>query len=117
MKIDGPSKLPAKEEAITGRSVTSDRGEKTVSKTEIQDTEKEISIAQLQEAVDKLNLAVTLFNHNVQFRIINNNQTTLVQVMEKDGDNVIYQMPPYKLFTIISKLNDTFNGLLVDEKA
>lgn len=75
---------------------------------------KEISEAEVIEAIEKANLKLLLYDSRVEFSI--HEQTRQIMVKIYKNDEVIREIPPEKILDMVAKMME-LAGILVDEKA
>lgn len=75
-------------------------------------TSTEPSVEQAQQAVEKINLVVQVFNKNVEFSVDKETGIDVVKVVEKDSKEVIRQLPLDAVISFARTL-ETLQGLLV----
>lgn len=71
---------------------------------------------ELQAVVDELNLAVAGGN-GIRFKISPESQDLVVQVVDRESDEVIRSIPPERLSEFATRFNDTAQGTLLDDEA
>ncbi|KIA81775.1 flagellar protein FlaG [Chromobacterium amazonense] len=71
---------------------------------------------QLQESVNQLNNAATLYNSSLQFSVDKDTGATVVKVVDKENNKVIRQIPSEEALRIAKAIGD-FKGLLLKDKA
>jgi len=76
---------------------------------------EEFSPEQLREVASAFGEAVTLINRGVRFRIDDQSEQIITQVVDRDTDEVIRQIPPQELLDISQRLRD-FIGMLIDQR-
>lgn len=67
------------------------------------------------EVVDDLNNAVDVLNKGLHFRVHEDTQRIMVEVIDKDTGDVIREIPPEYILDIMAKIDALF-GVFVDEK-
>ena len=75
---------------------------------------KEISEAEVIEAIEKANQKLLLYDSRVEFSI--HEQTRQIMVKIYKNDEVIREIPPEKILDMVAKMME-LAGILVDEKA
>jgi flagellar protein FlaG len=75
---------------------------------------KEISEAEVIEAIEKANQKLLLYDSRVEFSI--HEQTRQIMVKIYKNDEVIRELPPEKILDMVAKMME-LAGILVDEKA
>lgn len=97
---------------------------KTKEKVELQDKKynpdaykqkQEISIKELDSAVDKANKVLFKNNTHLQFRIHQKTNEVMVKIVEDETGEVLREIPPEKMLDMVAKLWE-IAGILVDEK-
>ncbi|HBS58190.1 MAG: flagellar protein FlaG [Bacillota bacterium] len=74
------------------------------------------SKAELDKAVNKLNKTADIYNHEIKFTIHEETHRIMVQVIDKQTDEVISEMPPKVILDMVATFQEMV-GLLVDKKA
>lgn len=77
---------------------------------------KEVSRAQLDKAVKAMNDTVAANNLHFQFSVHEGTHRVIVQVIDRETDQVVQEIPPERILDIISQMGEML-GVLVDEKA
>ncbi len=73
------------------------------------------SAEEIFDAVSHLNAAVDVFNKGLHFRIHEDTERVIVEVINKDSGEVIRQIPPEYILDVLAKI-DALLGVFVDEK-
>lgn len=68
----------------------------------------------LNRAVDKLNQAAELFNRHLRFKLHEDTNRTIVQVVENGSDKVLSEFPPEKVLDMVANLEKAV-GLVIDK--
>ncbi len=71
--------------------------------------------AGLEEAVDKLNIAVQSFNKNLKFQLHEDSNRWLVQVVDIREDEIIQQIPSEEALNVVAQIQ-TILGVLLDDR-
>ncbi|KUM04979.1 flagellar protein FlaG [Chromobacterium subtsugae] len=71
---------------------------------------------QLQDSVNQLNTAASLYNSSLQFSVDKDTGATVVKVVDKANNQVIRQIPSEEALRIAKAIGD-FKGLLLKDKA
>ena len=74
---------------------------------------EEVSPEALHRMAESLGQAVTALNRGVRFRIDESGGTVVAQIVDRETDQVIRQIPPEELLAVSQRLRD-FLGLLLD---
>ena len=74
------------------------------------------TVAQVKQAVEKINEAAQKLGSNVQFSVDANNQHVVVKVINQDTHEVIRQMPTLEALEI-AKAIDRSQGLVIRDRA
>lgn len=70
----------------------------------------------LENAVAHLNAAVDIFNKGLHFRIHEDTERIVVEVINKKSGEVIRQIPPEYILDVLAKI-DALLGVFIDERA
>lgn len=70
----------------------------------------------VETCVDLLNEAVSLLNKGLRFFVDDDSDRLVVQVVDRQTDQVLRQIPPDEILALVGRINDMI-GLLIDEKA
>ena len=83
----------------------------------IQEEQKKIVRGEqnINEAVEKLNKALDLFDIQVRFKIHKETKDIMIKVVDMKNNKVIREIPPEKILDMVAKMME-FLGLLFDEK-
>ncbi len=83
----------------------------------IQEEQKKIVRGErnINEAVEKLNKALDLFDIQVRFKIHKETKDIVIKVIDIKNNEVIREIPPEKILDMVAKMME-FLGLLFDEK-
>ncbi len=76
----------------------------------------EISREDLEGALDALNQAISILNHQLSFSIDESTGRLLTKVVDSTTGEIIRQIPPERVLAFVRRFQE-FLGLLVDEKA
>lgn len=71
-------------------------------------------LAKLEEKVSQLNETVEIFDKRIHFRIHDDTNRIMVQVIEKATDEVISEIPPEKVLDMVARIEEMI-GLIVDK--
>lgn len=77
--------------------------------------EKKLQEAEVRQAMEQVNAALNAFQRNVEYQMAFKDSKFVIQLVEKEGERVIYQMPPEGILQVAAKLKETL-GMLVDKK-
>ena len=69
----------------------------------------------LEEAVDKLNIAVQSFNKNLKFQLHEDSNRWAVQVVDIREDEIIQQIPSEEVLNVVAQIQ-TILGVLLDDR-
>ncbi len=83
---------------------------------ENQKNDQKVLEKKINEAIDTVDKAVSIFNHKLHFVKHKESDRIMVQVIDTDTDKVIREIPPEEILDIVARLKQ-FVGLLVDERA
>ncbi|MCD6362793.1 MAG: flagellar protein FlaG [Synergistetes bacterium] len=83
----------------------------------IQEEQKKIVRGEqnINEAVEKLNKTLDLFDIQVRFKIHKETKDIMIKVVDMKNNKVIREIPPEKILDMVAKMME-FLGLLFDEK-
>jgi flagellar protein FlaG len=70
----------------------------------------------LLEAIDKANKAVQGTPHEFKYKIHQSTGDVIVQILNKDTQEVIHEVPSEKFIELVEKLQELSVGAIVDEK-
>ena len=87
-----------------------------LSKNSIPGREADYEIENISDILDDLNSAVDVFNKGLHFKVHEDTERIVVEVVNKDSGEVIRQIPPEYILDIMAKI-DALLGVFVDEKA
>lgn len=76
--------------------------------------EEEAQQEHLKEAVGRMNDLAGALYRNINYRISNDSDKTMVEVVDADTDRVIRTLPPQSMLDRVNRLYDTL-GLIFDE--
>ena len=71
---------------------------------------------ELENAVNKMNKTVEIFNREIKFSIHEKTHRIMVRVINKDTEEVISEMPPQLILDMVAQFREMV-GMLVDKKA
>lgn len=74
------------------------------------------SSADIVDAVEHLNAAVDIFNKGLHFRIHEDTEQIVVEVINKESGEVIRQIPPEYVLDVLAKIDELL-GVFIDERA
>ena len=74
------------------------------------------SSGEIADAVAHLNAAVDIFNKGLHFRIHEDTERIVVEVINKESGEVIRQIPPEYILDVLAKI-DALLGVFIDERA
>ena len=69
----------------------------------------------LQEAVEKINTTAQAFNTGLRFRIHEESERVMVEVVNRSDNEVIKEIPPEKVLNMVAQIQ-TVIGLFVDQR-
>ncbi|BCJ87870.1 flagellar protein FlaG [Effusibacillus dendaii] len=70
---------------------------------------------QVRQAMEQINTALEAFQSKVRYQLEYKNNTYVIQLVEKEGDRVLYQMPPDGILQVAEKLKEAL-GMIIDLK-
>lgn len=76
---------------------------------------KKLNDEHLNDAIDKINKTVRIFNKSLHFVLHEETRRWIVQVIDNETKEVIREIPPKEVLDLVAKLDDMV-GLLVDVK-
>lgn len=76
---------------------------------------KELSKAQMDDAIEKLNQTSRIFNRSLHFKLHEESKRWQVQVIDLNTGKVLREIPPRQILDLVAKLGEMV-GLLVDER-
>jgi len=69
----------------------------------------------LQDAVEKVNITADTFNISLRFRIHEESERIMVQVINLENNEVIKEIPPEKILNVVAQIQNII-GLFVDTR-
>ncbi|MFC4768249.1 flagellar protein FlaG [Effusibacillus consociatus] len=69
----------------------------------------------LKEQAERINRVLEQVNSKLMFRIQQDGGRPIVQLVEKEGQKVIYQLPPEGVVEMIKKIEET-TGVIIDRQ-
>lgn len=122
MRVDGISmrpatavvKQPSPESILPLQREQQAKGNAVADNADRNSQKKEISEAEVIEAIEKANQKLLLYDSRVEFSI--HEQTRQIMVKVYKNDEVIREIPPEKILDMVAKMME-LAGILVDEKA
>jgi flagellar protein FlaG len=69
----------------------------------------------LQDAVEKVNITADTFNISLRFRIHEESERIMVQVVNLENNEVIKEIPPEKILNVVAQIQNII-GLFVDTR-
>lgn len=72
---------------------------------------------QLQHMVEKANKAMDKVSSNLEFKVDDSTNKTVIKVMESQSGNVIMQFPSEEMLSITRAIDHAQKGVLLKEKA
>lgn len=76
-----------------------------------------ISLKETEEAVKSIQKDMELFNTRIAFRVDNKSDEVVVEVIDKDTNKVIRQIPAEEMLRIKTAFKELIKGLLLDVMA
>lgn len=77
--------------------------------------EEEFNREELMEKVDKLNAAMDLFNRKFNFKVHEETNRVIVQILDSKTGEIINEIPPKKVLDMVAGMDEAI-GLIVDAK-
>lgn len=75
-----------------------------------------LSLSELQNGVEKLNLTAQAFDTGLRFRLHEDSERLMVQVVDRSANNeVIKEIPPEKVLDMVARIQDII-GLFIDTR-
>lgn len=74
----------------------------------------EIAVPELEQVVEKMNKAVQVFSHALQFEVTKSNRI-IIRVLDTNTGEVIRQIPPEELLDTFKRMEDAL-GVLIDRR-
>lgn len=78
--------------------------------------EQKLNIKELSDAVEKMERAVSIFNKHFKFRIHDETNRVIVQVIDNRTNEVVNEIPPEKILDLVADLQNMV-GIVIDKKA
>ncbi|HOV79647.1 MAG TPA: flagellar protein FlaG [Bacillota bacterium] len=78
--------------------------------------EQNASRKELEQAVDKMQQAVSIFNKHFKFNIHEKTHRVIVQVIDSRTNEVVNEIPPEKILDMVADLQNLV-GVIIDKKA
>ncbi|NLY90583.1 MAG: flagellar protein FlaG [Firmicutes bacterium] len=72
-------------------------------------------IEKLEEKVKQLNETVEIFDKRIHFEIHEETERIMVQVIEKETEEIISEIPPEKILDLVARIEEMI-GLIIDKK-
>lgn len=72
-------------------------------------------LERLEKKVNQLNETVEIFDKRIHFEIHEETERIMVQVIEKETDEVISEIPPEKILDLVARIEEMI-GLIIDKK-
>lgn len=69
----------------------------------------------LQDAVEKVNITAETFNVSLRFRIHEESERIMVQVINLENNEVIKEIPPEKILNVVAQIQNII-GLFIDTR-
>jgi flagellar protein FlaG len=69
----------------------------------------------LQDAVEKVNITADTFNISLRFRIHEESERIMVQVINLENNEVIKEIPPEKILNVVAQIQNII-GLFIDTR-
>lgn len=69
----------------------------------------------LEEKIEQLNETVEIFDKQIHFQIHEATNRIMVQVIEKETEEVISEIPPEKILDLVARIEEMI-GLIMDKK-
>ena len=69
----------------------------------------------LQDAVEKVNITADTFNISLRFRIHEESERIMVQVVNLENNEVIKEIPPEKILNVVAQIQNII-GLFIDTR-
>jgi flagellar protein FlaG len=69
----------------------------------------------LQEAVEKVNITAETFNVSLRFRIHEESERVMVQVVNLKDNEIVKEIPPEKLLNVVAQIQNII-GLFIDTR-
>jgi len=69
----------------------------------------------LEEAVEKVNITAETFNISLRFRIHEESERIMVQVINLENNEVIKEIPPEKILNVVAQIQNII-GLFIDTR-
>ncbi len=77
--------------------------------------ENDIKKEEIQDAVNKMNKTIQIFNKRLQFSFHEESKRIVVKIIDSENNKVVKEIPPKEVLTFISRLHQSI-GALIDEK-
>jgi len=74
-----------------------------------------VSLTELQNGVEKLNLTAKAFDTGLRFRLHEDSERLMVQVVDRSANEVIKEIPPEKVLDMVARIQDII-GLFIDTR-
>lgn len=75
----------------------------------------EYPVAETEAAINKINRTVDAFNFSLRFEVHDESNRIMVQVIDKETDELIREIPPERLLRLAAQIQDMI-GLLLDTR-
>lgn len=103
-EISHPAQIREKEESIKGVPTATAEAYPPVG-----------SAAETEVAISKINDALDAFSFNLRFKIHDESDRVIVQVIDKETDKLIREIPPERLLKLAAQIQEMI-GLLLDTR-
>jgi flagellar protein FlaG len=77
----------------------------------------EPSLAQVTQAVNSINKAMSAMSQNLEFSVDSDSQRTIVKVVDQQTKEVLRQIPSLEALEIAKALDHAMQGMLIRQKA
>ncbi|AFV02573.1 hypothetical protein UNSWDHB_2876 [Dehalobacter sp. UNSWDHB] len=77
---------------------------------------EELPREQVEQAAEKMNRLMGLFNKKLQFEVAEKSDRIVVKIIDQESGEILSEIPPARVVEMLESVQDSV-GLLVDEKA
>jgi flagellar protein FlaG len=84
-------------------------------KNDVSSAREEVPREEVEEAAEKINRLMGLFEKRLKFEVHDKSQRIMVKIIDEKNGEIVSEIPPEKILDMLSSLSD-YVGLLVDKK-
>lgn len=91
-------------------------GSNSSSVTDVANENAQLTVQEIEQTVESLNNAMTLIERGINFEVDNDNDRTIIRIVDRDTDEVIKQIPSEDLLKLIDHMQE-MKALLFEQTA